>query len=396
MKKRGGRVNNNLSGNIWKFFLFSLSQRRQFIPILAVFFLTLPDTTAQQIGIYSGAGYLASFLFEIPSGYFADKFGHKKTLVLGKLIMIISTILFIFADSLSFFVLGMSLLSISFAFGSGTGSSFIHDTLIQLKREKDFTRVISRISAYASLISVFLIISLPFLTKISIILPLQVNLVFDILGFFAVISLVSPKREEEISKEPSSMVKIIKESSNPGFYIISIFTGVIAGFVFSTSNYKEVYLQSLGYPIILLGFIMGLSRLVWFFTGTNAHKIEKKIGIKKMLQFEMIIFPLLIILTGVFSNPFVAGFFVVLYLGYFFGRKQVIEAFLIRKMIKNRRYKATMLSVNNELFSIFKAVAVFLIGFIMVKSFRTGYIVSGISMFVILAILYVFTEKYLE
>jgi len=389
------KAKNRLSDNLWKFFLFSLSQRRQYIPILAIFFLTLPNTTAQQIGIYSGAGYLASFLFEIPSGYFADKFGHKKTLVFGKILMILSTTLFILADSLSFFVLGMIFLSVSFAFGSGTGSSFVHDTLIQLKREKDFTKVMSRITAYASLISVFLIIGLPFFTKISIILPLQINLVFDILGFFAVISLVSPKREGEISKKPSSLIKIIKESSNPGFYIISVFVGVIAGFVFSSANYKEVYLQSLGYPIILIGLVMGLSRFIWFLTGTNAHIIERKISLKKLFKLEIIIFPLLIILAGLFSNPFIVGFFIVLYLGYFFGRNQIIEAYFIRKLIKNKRYKATMLSVKSEISSIFKAVFVFLIGFVMVKSFRLGYIVSGISLFVILVILYIFMEKYL-
>jgi len=43
---------NNVSGNIWKYFIFQLSQRRNFIPILSIFFLTLPNTTAQQIGIY--------------------------------------------------------------------------------------------------------------------------------------------------------------------------------------------------------------------------------------------------------------------------------------------------------------------------------------------------------
>jgi fucose permease len=31
---------------------------------------------------------LAGFLMEIPSGYFADRFGHKKTLILSKVFML--------------------------------------------------------------------------------------------------------------------------------------------------------------------------------------------------------------------------------------------------------------------------------------------------------------------
>ena len=96
---------NNVSGNIWKYFIFQLSQRRNFIPILSIFFLTLPNTTAQQIGIYTGIGYLASFIFEIPSGYFADKFGHKRTLIIAKLLMIFSVLAFIYSNSLLPFIL---------------------------------------------------------------------------------------------------------------------------------------------------------------------------------------------------------------------------------------------------------------------------------------------------
>lgn len=95
-----------LKSNLWKYFLFELSQRRHFIPILSIFFLTLPNTTANQIGIYSGIGFIVSFFLEIPSGYVADMFGHKKTLVLSKILMIISMTAFVFASGFYSFVIG--------------------------------------------------------------------------------------------------------------------------------------------------------------------------------------------------------------------------------------------------------------------------------------------------
>jgi hypothetical protein len=36
-----------------KFFLYLISQRRNFIPILSIYYLMLPDTTANQIGVFT-------------------------------------------------------------------------------------------------------------------------------------------------------------------------------------------------------------------------------------------------------------------------------------------------------------------------------------------------------
>ena len=71
-----------LRSNIWKFFLVMLTNRRNYLPVLALYFLTLPNTAANQIGLYVGIGWLAGFFLEIPSGYLSDIFGHKKALIL--------------------------------------------------------------------------------------------------------------------------------------------------------------------------------------------------------------------------------------------------------------------------------------------------------------------------
>lgn len=62
-----------MTSNLWKYFLVNFTGRRHFIPILSVYFLTLPDTTAHQIGIYTGVGYLASMIMQVPAGMIADR-----------------------------------------------------------------------------------------------------------------------------------------------------------------------------------------------------------------------------------------------------------------------------------------------------------------------------------
>ena len=62
-----------VESNLWKYFLIQFTSRRNFIPILSVYFLTLSDTHATQIGLFTGIGYTAALRMQIPSGYIADQ-----------------------------------------------------------------------------------------------------------------------------------------------------------------------------------------------------------------------------------------------------------------------------------------------------------------------------------
>ena len=88
-----------LERNLKLFYPFILSQRRLFYTLIGIYFLMLPEMSDEvhMLGWFMTAGAAVSFLFEIPSGYLSDIFGHKKTLFLSKILMITSTLLYIFA-----------------------------------------------------------------------------------------------------------------------------------------------------------------------------------------------------------------------------------------------------------------------------------------------------------
>ena len=96
-----------LERNLKLFYPFILSQRRLFYTLIGIYFLMLPGMSGevQMLGWFMTAGAAASFIFEIPSGYMSDIFGHKRTLVLSKFLMIASTLLYIFAGHWIFFFL---------------------------------------------------------------------------------------------------------------------------------------------------------------------------------------------------------------------------------------------------------------------------------------------------
>lgn len=69
--------------------------------------------------------------------------------------------------------------------------------------------------------------------------------------------------------------------------------------------YRSPYLVSLGYPLIYLGFVMALSRLVWWYVGRSVKRIEHYISFRQLIMIEVCIFPLYYITTGYIENPWV-------------------------------------------------------------------------------------------
>ncbi len=384
-----------LESNIWKYFLYILTNRRHYITILSIYFLTLPNATVNQIGLYMGIGNLAGFLFEIPSGYFADKFGHKRTLILAKIFMICSTLSFLFIQNFYGFVLGSALISLGFAFTSGTGSAFMHETLEELGRKKEYSKIMSQNAGNVSLISAVLIITLPFFTKISMTLPLMINLGFDIIGLIIAISFVNVKIHEKIEETNfKSIFQIFQDTRKLNFLPFAIFTGAILGFLVGESSFRNIYLQSLGYPVILVGFVMGLSRVVWFLVGRYIHLIEDKFTMKQFLLFEIFFFTSYYFLVAYLSQAYIVASIFIVVVGYMWGRQQLITNYVLNNHISDKNYKATILSIKEQISYLFQFIIPISIGYIMsTYSYKIGYYTLGVSLFLILIISYQYIEE---
>ncbi|MDP7005799.1 MAG: MFS transporter [Phycisphaerales bacterium] len=88
--------------------------------------------------------YLASIYFasvvviEVPSGWFSDAFGRKKTLVTASIFLCIAYGLFIFADTFSHFVIAQMFLAAGIAFNSGSDTSLLLETTQALENEEAY------------------------------------------------------------------------------------------------------------------------------------------------------------------------------------------------------------------------------------------------------------------
>ncbi len=100
-----------------------------------VFYCSIPALYRQQYGLtlsdilqIESICWILTFLLEIPWGYFADRFGYRKTLIISNFVFFISKIVFFYADSYSLFLLERIFLAVSIAGLSGCDSALLYES----------------------------------------------------------------------------------------------------------------------------------------------------------------------------------------------------------------------------------------------------------------------------
>ena len=113
-------------------------------------------------------------------------------------------------------------------------------------------------------------------------------------------------------------------------------------------------------------------------------------------MIETIFFPIVIILIGFTTKYYILILFAAIFTAYYQARKPIINEYSLNHFLKNKRYKATMISIEQQIGNIIQGLASIGIGFLMGISFKLGYILTGIILFLLLIISYNFTKKWIK
>lgn len=384
-----------LQANIWKHFFILFTGRRNFIPILSVYYLSLPDAKAQEIGFYTAAWYAVSLIFQIPAGILWDRRGNKTTIIIAKICLVVSSLMYVIWDNFWFFLVGATLMSLGLdAFSTGNTSAFLYDTLTDLKKEETFKKVSSSMRGRVSFLSIFFIVALPFFTAISLSFPFKVGLGIDIIGLLVAFSLF-PARwhiEQHEKLTVSNLKTTIKESQWTWLFSVIVFSAIIGAFLMVDGSFRSPYLTSLWYPIAYIWLVMWTSRLVWFLVGKYAHKIEQIIPFKTLMLAEIILFSLYYMTASFLDNPYIIWLLFSLVIGYFWGRSDIYTDHIIN-LIPGKKYKSTILSIKGQIAWILEVILMVCIGFAMTASYKLWFFIMGICLCVLLTTVYVFSVR---
>jgi MFS family permease len=384
-----------LQSNIWKYTLYLIANKRIFVAILGAYYLTIPDVTPEGIGIILLVGSLAGFIFEIPSGYVSDKIGHKTALVLSRLFMLVSTLFFLFASNIIFLILGGVFMSMAHAFHSGTGSAFMHETLRGLKREKEYAKIMGKISSIGFAIPIIFMVLTPFLVSISFKAPFLLALVVDIVGILAAALLIRPPvSQEEIDEIKITKFKqVVKEGHRLNFFVFALFSGIISGALFSVGGFRAPYQLFLEVPVIWYGVFFGAGRVFASLMLAYSGKIREKTSLFSFYRFQLVLYTVLILALGFISTwQIIVALFIIIN-AFQWGLSKVDNSYLI-DIIKTSKFKATLVSTHSQINQVIAAIASFGVGFAIERlSYQYGFLYLGLVFVAILLPLYLYISK---
>lgn len=375
----------SLESNIWKHCLNLCTNKRTYLSIFGVYLMMSTGSTEQAIGLTVFIGSIAGVLMEMPSGFIADRIGHKKGLIIARIFLLISTALYLIGGNLIFFILGSIFLSLGQAFTSGTGIALMHETLTALERDHEYTKIMGRIRGIAFAIPALLTMILPFLVSIHIKLPFAIALLIDFIGLAISFSYTTPPVHVDIKEVGSKKFKqVIAEAKKLGVFRYLMFMGIVGGALSATLSFSDAYQSFLSVPIIYYGLFWGLGQGVVALLLILNHHLSDLFTFHQFLLLRIVSTVLVLIMLALFAVPWVVVvtfiFVVILHRG--LGE---VQTHYLLNMIKSSKYKATLLSFRALFGIIVTGTSALCIG-TMIKQF--GYqIAFGSYAFVVLLVL---------
>ncbi len=172
--------------------------------IIALFYLQR-GVRVDQIFYLSIAWSIGTLLFEIPTGYLADRFGRKRTMLLGAVLTSVATLFMFVAQGFWQFAFQITLLSFAFSCFSGTEEAILYDGLKELGEEQGMTKQNGRLQAARHIMKIVFPPLGAWIAKDLLERQFQIVIGIDILAqivsFILLLRLVEPKHTREVLKE---------------------------------------------------------------------------------------------------------------------------------------------------------------------------------------------------
>lgn len=113
-----------------------------------VLFLLSQGLDLLQVNLVNLAFMTGNFIFEIPTGAYADYFGRKKSVILSNIFIVIAFTTYFFSSSIVMFILAEVLAALAYTFESGALDAWLVDSLEQ----KNYVGKVDYIFSHAGIV----------------------------------------------------------------------------------------------------------------------------------------------------------------------------------------------------------------------------------------------------
>lgn len=327
----------NKKSNIYLMYIIVFLQGFVFYGPIATLYRQSRNLSMSSMFLIESIYWVLMIIFEIPWGWFADKYGYKKTLIISNFIFFLSKIVFYKANSFGMFFLERLLLSISIAGISGCDIALLYSSV----KPEDSEKIFSRYNAFS--IGGYLVASSMF----SIIIKQSIDSTafWTILPYAAaaILTLFLIDVNITIEKKPNFKKNITTAFKSKSIIILVISFALIDEVVQAVSVFlnQSQYLRS-GIDIKYFGILAVVMQIVRL-SSIKAYKFSKKLGKNRSIQILYSIITLSCVTLIFTTNPILTIFSII----FICGSASIIYPIVLEIENKSIRTlnRATLLSI---------------------------------------------------
>jgi MFS family permease len=371
----------NLPSNAIHLYLIKIAKWFNLVMPIVVLFYQENGLSMSQIFILKSIYSVAMVATELPSGYLADVWGCRKTILFGAILGTLGILIYSFSSDFYSFVFAEIVLGIGFSFISGADSAMLYDSLKAENRENEYIKYEGRITSGGNFAEALAGVAGGLLASISLRTPYYFQIVVAAIAIPAAYFLKEPQHTLERTHlkmmEIISIVKLTyRQPEMRSAILISSFTGAAT---LTYAWFVQPYFQKAGVPVSVFGILWTLLNLSAGVFSMFSYRIERFLGKRNSLLFIVIFISLGFILTSLEISlvgiAILFGFYMVRGLA-----TPVLKDYI--NQYTDSKVRATILSVRNlEIRIIFAAVGPVLGYLTDTFSLQTALMVTGIIYF---------------
>lgn len=336
-----------LQRNIRLQIFLKIFQKRVFLPLSAIYFISVAHFSLSDIGLLAAWFAIVQVVFEVPTGMFADRFGKVLSERVGAALNIAATLLYVFTPfKLGIFV-GTTLEAAGYSFFGGASEALLHDTLEAQGRIHQYTKVLGRIQSASLGVNAVLVALVPLTYKYNNRYPFLLGALAYTLLFLTTFFLkeVYPHRESSANTMLRARFPLMGLVRQYRKYILFLMCfGVISALYTAPSDFINLTIRDLGLRPEQMGFLFSAASIVGVVFGWLLHLLKRlQFRTYALLDWSVLTFSLGSIWVNKFALVMVSYVFTMSFWRY---RRIIYQEKLLDILQTNK--KATALSVMNN------------------------------------------------
>ncbi len=355
----------NLKSNISKLYVYKALTGSFFaIPIMVLFWQD-NGLSFTQIMVLQAYFSILIVLLEIPTGYFADLYGRKASIIVSSFGLGFSILIYSFGKSYLTFFLAETFFAIQASFYSGSVSALLYDTLVDLKEEHKYKEIWGKSMSYGLFALAISGIIGAFAAKYNLRYAIWLSVPFFLATIPFAFSFTEPTRHKIVVKKGymKELLTIVKDIflKEKNLRWLIIYSALILGLNKAGVWTYQPYMKLIGIDVVYFGFIFAGFAIFTAMISKYAYIIEKKLGKRWSLimlviltsagYFFMGTLTIKLSLAFIFIGQFVRGF-----------RSVVVTDYI--NQLTDSSIRATVLSAESLIGKLIYALIIPLIGWV--------------------------------